>query len=53
MEWWYCLVHLAVEQGTQCANAQRLGPFETRDDAEHVIERMKARNKTADQDDED
>lgn len=52
MEWWYCLVHLAVEQGTQCANSQRLGPFESQEQAEQVLERIKARNEAADQDDD-
>ena len=29
MSWYYCLVHQRVEPDEGCANAERLGPYDT------------------------
>lgn len=33
-QWWFCLRHQKVEQGTGCANSERMGPYATSQDAE-------------------
>ena len=30
-QWWFCLKHNEVEQGTGCANSERMGPYATRE----------------------
>ena len=42
--WWYCLKHNRVEPDKGCPNSERLGPFETEDEASHAFEIAKARN---------
>jgi hypothetical protein len=42
--WWFCLKHHAVEQGPGCAGKDRLGPYPTRDAAEHALETVQRRN---------
>ena len=32
-QWWFCLKHNEVEQGTGCANSERMGPYATREEA--------------------
>ncbi len=43
-EFWYCLKHHAVEPREGCRNADRLGPYETRTEAEHALDRVAERN---------
>jgi hypothetical protein len=43
MQWWFCLIHKAVEEDASCPNASRLGPYETRELAETAMERMTRR----------
>jgi hypothetical protein len=31
--WWYCLLHNTVERGVGCANSERLGPFDSEEEA--------------------
>jgi HEPN domain-containing protein len=38
MSWYYCLEHHAVEPEDGCANSERMGPYATREDAEHALE---------------
>lgn len=46
---WWCMKHATVEEGrTGCGNTQRLGPYDTREQAENALETVKQR--TADQD---
>lgn len=45
---WWCLKHSRVEEGGGCANAVRLGPYDTREQAEHALESV--RQRTAEQD---
>jgi len=48
MQWWFCLIHKAVEEGESCPNASRLGPYETRDLAETAMDRMSKRQEELD-----
>lgn len=43
-EWYWCLVHKAVEHGPGCPNRQRLGPYATEFEAAHAIEHAAERN---------
>jgi hypothetical protein len=43
-EWWYCLKHHAVEGRDGDRNADRLGPYPTREEAEHALEKVQERN---------
>lgn len=36
-QWWFCLKHQSVEHGDACANAERLGPYATREEAERAL----------------
>ena len=48
--WWWCLTHGRVEgsDSATCANVNRLGPYETHEQASRALERAAAR--TAEQD---
>lgn len=52
MSFWWCLTHSRVEGSAQddagCANMDRLGPYDTREQAEEALARTRAR--TAEQD---
>lgn len=52
-QWWFNLRTQKVEQGLGDPNAERLGPYATRAEAEGVLERMRRRNETFDAQDED
>ncbi len=43
--WWYCLKHRAVEHGPGCPGKDRLGPYETEDQAAHALDTVRKRNK--------
>ncbi|GAA0362849.1 hypothetical protein QZH56_26265 [Streptomyces olivoreticuli] len=43
-EWYYCLKHGAVEEGPECRAADRMGPYETREEAAHAMETARQRN---------
>lgn len=49
-EWWYCVVHKTVEEAEGCRNADRLGPFRTRDEAAGALRRVEERNEAWDKD---
>ena len=51
-DWWFNLRTQHVEQGQGDPNSERLGPYVTREEAESVLERMKARNDTFDAEDD-
>lgn len=51
--WYFCLHHLAVEPPDGCANAERLGPYATREEAEGALERARARTEAWDAEDDD
>lgn len=48
MNWWYCLIHKTVEEGSGCPNASRLGPYENRELAEQALTRISDRNQSLD-----
>ena len=52
MQWWFCLIHLAVESGPGCPDESRLGPFDTQEQAQTVLDRMKQRNEDFDQEED-
>ena len=45
-QWWFCLKHMTVESAdTQCAGKDLLGPYATRQEAEHALEKVRERNR--------
>ena len=48
-QWWYCLKHQRVEPEDGCANAERLGPFQTQDEAARALEIAAKRNEEWDE----
>ncbi len=46
--WWYCLKHGRVEQEHECALGDRLGPYDSREQAEQALE--SSRQRTQEQD---
>ena len=52
MSWYFCREHQQVEPEDGCANAERLGPYETEDAARHALERAAERNAAFDEDDD-
>jgi hypothetical protein len=51
MAWWFNLNTQAVEEGEGDPNSQRLGPYETQQEAAGVLDRMRQRNETWDEQD--
>lgn len=43
-EWFYCLKHKKVEEGPECPAKNRFGPYPTRAEAEHAMEKVAERN---------
>ena len=43
-QWYYCLKHQTVEGPVGCRAKDRLGPYPTRDEAQHALEKVKERN---------
>ncbi len=52
MSWYYCLVHQRVEPEAGCANAERLGPYDTEAEAQGALALAHERNEVFDRDDE-
>ena len=44
-KWYYCLKHHRVEPWDGCKAADRLGPYDTPEDAARALERVRERNK--------
>ena len=42
--WWFCLRHNTVESDERCPGKDRLGPYPTREAAEHALETVRNRN---------
>jgi hypothetical protein len=42
--WWFCLKHNTVESDESCPGKDRLGPYNTRDEAAHALETVRKRN---------
>ena len=49
-EYWYCLKHHTVEGVEGCRNADRLGPYATREEAARALEKVEERNEEWDND---
>ena len=49
-QWFYCLKHHKVEEALGCRAQDRLGPYDTREEAEHALEKVKERNAAWDDD---
>ena len=41
-QYWYNMRTAAVEQGMQSPSADRVGPFATRDEAMHALDKLRA-----------
>lgn len=52
MQWWFCLIHKAVEENSGCANSTRLGPYETRELAASAVERIGKRQEELDREED-
>jgi len=50
VSWYYCLVHQKVEPEEGCANAERMGPYATEQDADHALQLAQERNEAFDSD---
>jgi hypothetical protein len=47
--WWFCVKHNTVEPDDgECAGKNKLGPYATREEAEHALETVRERNETWD-----
>lgn len=49
MKWYYCLVHKRVEPEEGCAHSERMGPYDTEDQAAHAMELAHKRNEEWDE----
>jgi hypothetical protein len=52
MSWYYCLVHQEVEPDDGCANAERMGPYDSKAEAENALELARERNAAYDADED-
>jgi len=48
--YWFCVTHHAVEEEDGCPNEDRLGPYDTADEASHALEKVQERNEAWDHD---
>jgi len=49
-KWYWCLEHKAVEGPDGCAPSDRLGPYDTREEASRALEKVAERNEAWDND---
>ncbi len=49
-KFWFCLNHHTVEGEDGCRNADRLGPYDTADEASRALEKVEERNEEWDHD---
>jgi hypothetical protein len=51
-QWWWCISHKKAEpDGVPCKAVDRLGPYATREEAEHALDKVAERNEAWDNDD--
>ena len=43
-KFWYCVKHHAVEEENLCPPIDRLGPYASREEAEHALQKAEERN---------
>ena len=48
--YWYCVKHHAVEGADGCPPIDRLGPFDSEEEASHALEKAEQRNREWDDD---
>jgi len=48
--YYYCLVHNTVETKDGCREADRLGPYASKEEAAHALEKVQERNEEWDND---
>lgn len=51
--WWFCLRHMTVEPEAGCPGKDRLGPYSTKEEAEHALETVRRRNEEWEAQDDD
>jgi len=49
-EYWFCVTHHAVEGDDGCPNEDRLGPYDSAEEASHALENVQRRNQEWDND---
>lgn len=49
-EYWFCLTHRAVEGAAGCRNSDRLGPYDSAEEAARALEKVEERNEAWDND---
>lgn len=49
-QFWYCLKHATVEAEPLCQGADRMGPYASREEAEHALESAARRTEQWDKD---
>ena len=49
-EHWYCLKHKTVEGEDGCRNQDRLGPYDSAEEASHALDKVQERNEEWDND---
>ena len=49
-QWWYCMKHGQAEPADGCANVDRMGPYDTRAEAERALDTAAARSEAWDND---
>ena len=43
-QWFYCIKHHTVEDAVGCKAKDRLGPYHSREEAAHALEKVRERN---------
>jgi hypothetical protein len=51
--WYYCLEHKTVETKDGCRAIERFGPYATREEAEHAMQKVAERNEEWERQDDD
>ena len=49
-EYWFCLTHNTVEGAEGCRKSDRLGPYESAEEASRALEKVQERNEAWDND---
>jgi hypothetical protein len=49
--WYWCLIHGRIEPEAGCPNDRRLGPYDTREEAEQAISRTRERTREMEESD--
>jgi hypothetical protein len=42
--WWFCLKHMDVESDDTCPGKDRLGPYNSAEEAAHALDTVRKRN---------